>query len=292
MPSERPGRLWHLAMGQYPGAGARDLVLARLAPSLARLARWRQACRSDTCQVIADWHAAGVAGGLRHSLSTAWPSTWPRAPVDRAAVRYALERALDLALPPSCAGCGVEGELFCVGCRPALEARLERPGGVAIGLVAEIPAVLLQLEWCSPFSGPVRAALHALKYAGERRLAEPLGRALATRWRHAGAGGDLIVPVPIHAGRARERGYDQAVLLAEVAARGLNLPCGLILERHRPTERQFDLDRRARAGNVAGAFPAGGRGAGESPARGSLDRARRRRRDHRFDLDRLRGHAS
>jgi ComF family protein len=174
--------------------------------------------------------------------------------VDRTTIRKTVNRVLDLALPPSCAGCGLEGELFCARCRPALEDRLTHPGGVAIGLVAEIPVPLLQLEWCSPFTGPVRAALHALKYAGERRLAEPLGRALATRWRHAGAGGDLIVPVPIHAGRARERGYDQAVLLAEIAARELELRFAPILERHRPTERQFDLDRGARAGNVTGAF--------------------------------------
>jgi len=177
-------------------------------------------------------------------------------------LRSAVERALDLALPPTCAGCGLEGDHFCARCRPALESHLERPGGVEIGLAAEIPRPLLQLEWCSPFAGPVRAALHALKYAGERRLAEPLGRALATRWHHAGAGGELIVPVPIHAARARERGFDQAALLANVAGAELGLPCAAILERHRPTVRQFDLDRGARSGNVAGAFRllAGARG--------------------------------
>jgi ComF family protein len=169
-------------------------------------------------------------------------------------IRAAVEWALEVALPPACVGCGREGDHFCARCRPALDAGLKRPGGVAIGLTAEIPAPLLQLEWCGPFSGPVRAALHALKYAGERRLAEPLGRALATRWRHAAAGGDLIVPVPIHAGRARERGFDQAVLLATVAAREVGLPCAQVLERSRATARQFDLDRGSRAGNVAGAF--------------------------------------
>ena len=169
-------------------------------------------------------------------------------------LRATIERLVDLALPPTCAGCGIEGELLCVACRPALESRLERPGGVPIGILAEIPEPLLQLEWCGSFAGPLRAAIHALKYAGERRLARPLGEALATRWAHAGAGGDLIVPVPVHAGRLRERGYDQAVLLAEVAADRLGLPIAAILERKRATARQFDLDRSARAGNVAGAF--------------------------------------
>ncbi|MGH2512152.1 MAG: ComF family protein, partial [Candidatus Limnocylindrales bacterium] len=159
-----------------------------------------------------------------------------------------------LALPPTCVGCGIEGDLFCRECRPALEARIGRPGGVPIGIVAAIPAPLLQLEWCGPFRGPIRAALHALKYAGERRLAEPLGRAIAARWRSAGAGGELVVPVPVHAARLHERGYDQSFLLAQVAARELNLPFAPILERQRATERQFDLDRGARSGNVAGAF--------------------------------------
>jgi ComF family protein len=123
-----------------------------------------------------------------------------------------------------------------------------------MGLPADIPPPLLQVEWCAPFAGSVRRALHELKYSGERRLAEPLGRAIARRWARAGAGGDVIVPVPVHADRARKRGYDQAVLIAAVAARGLALPMAPILERARATTAQFDLDRDRRATNVHGAF--------------------------------------
>ena len=128
------------------------------------------------------------------------------------------------------------------------------PAGIPIGLPADIPEPLLQLEWCAPFAGSVRRALHELKYGGERRLAEPLGRAIARRWRRAGAGGDVLVPVPVHAERARKRGYDQAALIAQVAARELRLPMAPILERGRATIAQFDLDRQHRASNVAGAF--------------------------------------
>src|SRR5262245_30658604 len=88
-------------------------------------------------------------------------------------------RVLDLALPARCAGCGDEGAAICVSCLPALDARLSRPPGVPIGLPAEIPYPLLQLEWCAPFGGTVRRALHELKYAGEQRLAVPLGAAAA-----------------------------------------------------------------------------------------------------------------
>jgi ComF family protein len=127
-----------------------------------------------------------------------------------------------------------------------------------MGLPSAMPPTLAQLEWCAPFSGPVRAALHGLKYAGERRLTGPLAEAVAARWQAAGAGGQLLVPVPVHAERARRRGYDQAVLLAAEVARFLQMPWLRALERTRNTSPQFDLGRRARRTNVAGAFaPAG-----------------------------------
>lgn len=166
----------------------------------------------------------------------------------------AASAALDLAFPAACAGCGREGRPLCAACLPALDARLELRGGTPIGLPADLPAPLLQLEWCAPFAGPVRAALHQLKYAGERRLAEPLGEAVARRWRRVGEGTTLVVPVPVHAQRERERGYDQAALIADVAAGALGLPWARALERARATVAQFELGRDERAANVAGAF--------------------------------------
>ena len=163
-------------------------------------------------------------------------------------------RALDLAFPASCAGCGREGEAICDACMPELDARLDLAAGVPIGLPAELPDGLLQVEWCAPFSGVVRDALHQLKYGGERRLAGPLGSAVARRWSRAGAGGDVLVPVPVHRDRAAQRGYDQAVLLARAASGSLGLPAVEALERWAATTAQFQLDRRARAANVAGAF--------------------------------------
>lgn len=178
-------------------------------------------------------------------------------------------RALDLALPARCPGCGREGAPICDACLPRLDARLDLPPGIPIGLPSDVPPPLLQLEWCAPFSGVVRDALHELKYAGEKRLAIPLGAAVARRWRRAGAGGDVLVPVPVHADRALRRGYDQAELIARVAAEHLALPCAPILERARATIAQFDLDRSQRATNVRGAFRLVPRGAamGNRPAR-------------------------
>jgi ComF family protein len=163
-------------------------------------------------------------------------------------------RALDLALPAACAGCRREGPALCSECLPALDARLDAAPGVPIGLPADLPVPLLQLEWCAPFTGVTRRALHALKYDGERRLAPPMGAAIARRWARAGLAGDAFVPVPASPDRVRERGYDQAALLAGEAARRLRRPMLPLLERTRATTAQFDLDRAGRASNLGGAF--------------------------------------
>jgi ComF family protein len=119
---------------------------------------------------------------------------------------------------------------------------------------SDVPLPLVQLEWCAAYGGIVRDALHALKYSGERRLADPLGAAMAARWAEAAVGGDLIAHVPVHAARRAARGFDQAALLARAAARPLGLPAVPALCRERATTPQFELGRDRRAANVAAAF--------------------------------------
>ena len=161
---------------------------------------------------------------------------------------------VDLVLPPVCAGCAEEGEILCRACRAGLFARSGVAPGLPLGLPSEVPLPLLQLEWCAPFSGPVRSALHALKYGGERRVVGPLADGLAARWHEAGRGGNVLVPVPVHAERRARRGYDQACLLAAAAGERLGMPVLEALARTRATLPQFDLDHAHRGTNVAGAF--------------------------------------
>lgn len=164
-------------------------------------------------------------------------------------------RALDLALPAVCAGCGREGMALCADCEPVLDLRAHRPPGAPIGMPGDTPAPLAQIEWCTGFTGVTRRALHHLKYSGDRRVAVPLGQAVARRWARAGVGGDVLVPVPASADRVRDRGYDQAGLIAQAAGASLGLPVHPdLLERTRRTAAQFDLDRASRGHNVRGAF--------------------------------------
>jgi ComF family protein len=165
-----------------------------------------------------------------------------------------MKALLDVLLPAACPGCGREGAAICSGCRPHLERRRDEPAGIPLGLAAAQPAGLVQLEWCCAYSGPARACLHALKYDGELRLVEPLAEQMAARWQRAGVGGDVLVPVPVHAARLRQRGFDQAELLARAVGRVLNLPVATALERASKTAPQHALTRTARAANVGAAF--------------------------------------
>jgi ComF family protein len=135
-----------------------------------------------------------------------------------------------------------------------MERRLDEPPGVPIGLPSSQPAGIVQLEWCTSFNGPARASVHALKYDGERRLVTPLAELMAARWRRAGIGGDVLVPVPVHAQRRRDRGFDQAELLARGIGQRLGIPVVYALERAARTTAQHQLGRSARQSNVAHAF--------------------------------------
>ena len=102
---------------------------------------------------------------------------------------------------------------------------------------------------------PLARAVRALKFHGERAVAATLARALA----HLAAvpRDALVVPVPLHVARLRERGYNQAALLARAFARTAALPfaCRLLV-RQRPTPSQARLDAASRRANLAGAFAA------------------------------------
>jgi ComF family protein len=145
--------------------------------------------------------------------------------------------------------------------------RLDEPPGVPVGLPSSQPRGIVQLEWCASFNGPARASVHALKYDGELRLVAPLAELMAARWRRASVGGEILVPVPIHAERRRQRGFDQAELLARGVGERLGLRVVCALERAARTTAQHQLGRRARQKNVSQAFGVAPRHAGEISGR-------------------------
>src|SRR2546423_5058959 len=105
--------------------------------------------------------------------------------------------------------------------------------------------------------GLVRRLVHQFKYARQRHLRHPIAAWLREtlhdsrlRGRHF----DLIVPVPLHPARERERGFNQAELLADLLAASINLPTQTVLERTRYTTTQTAYDRAERIENLHGAF--------------------------------------
>lgn len=112
-----------------------------------------------------------------------------------------------------------------------------------------------------PYEGPVRDALYLFKFAGKQELAEPLGQLMAELVKEVFPRCNLgvVIPVPLHPARERERRFNQAVLLAEVVARHLHLSLAAgALRRCVETPSQTTLPRTARQLNLAGAFQFGG----------------------------------
>lgn len=104
------------------------------------------------------------------------------------------------------------------------------------------------------------ALVHALKYGGWTRIADPLGARMArTDWpEDVIAERTALVPVPLARERRRERGYNQSELLARVIAGIWAVPVwNDILARHRKTPTQTKLNPGERQANVTGAFSVG-----------------------------------
>lgn len=109
---------------------------------------------------------------------------------------------------------------------------------------------------------PILQCIHALKYDNRPDLAAPLARYLVAAfqlgdWRPIAPQIDVVIPVPIHAERRAERGYNQAELLAQHFCWRVRLPLQPeLIERTRHTRQQVGLNARERSENVVDAFRA------------------------------------
>jgi ComF family protein len=161
--------------------------------------------------------------------------------------RSLFESLLTFIFPDRCAGCRRLGALLCRTCRATL---VPYPGEMR-----RLPAGLTSVRIAFIFQGPLREAVHRLKYRQVRRMAQPLGELLLAYLAAQPLAVDAVLAIPLHATRLAERGFNQAEALAHEVARGLGLPLisdGLV--RVRATEQQARLDARAREENVRGAF--------------------------------------
>jgi ComF family protein len=106
------------------------------------------------------------------------------------------------------------------------------------------------------FDGPARAAVHRLKFAGWRPVAEALAAAMAETWdRHA----DVVTWVPLSRRRKAERGFDQARALAAVVAPRVDAPLRALLRRTADAGHQARRGGDARRRAMRGLFALRGR---------------------------------
>lgn len=175
-----------------------------------------------------------------------------------------LRRGLDLLFPPRCVVCSQLGTWFCTDCLASVKLvpqpvcpRCGQPMPRE-GLCSKCrtnPPQLDGIRSVAVHCGAMRQAIHHFKYRRRQELADPLGQMLFGYWREANLAVDLVVPVPLHSSRQKERGYNQATLLAGVLAEKAELTLNATgLTRTRATAPQVGLGADERAANVHNAF--------------------------------------
>lgn len=191
-----------------------------------------------------------------------------------------LHPILDAIFPPRCAGCRTwSEEIFCPCCQKNLQmvaAPLCACCGKPFDALAKVspgshcadcrdnryhPAPQLDVRRAPyEYSGPIREAIHSLKYRGKTALAAPLAELL---WEYSQSQTQpaipvedvsLLVPIPLHPLRRWRRGYNQSTLLARGLSEHTGLPYAELLRRARHTLPQIELDAAHRAANVRDAF--------------------------------------
>lgn len=173
---------------------------------------------------------------------------------------------LDVIIPPRCGGCKRWGERWCADCQNSIR-RINHPicqqCGIPVSSTGRVLCDHCQADWTrldrlrawAYYEGPIQEGIRDIKYHRNFGLAETFGKFLANLLDSLNWPIQVVVPVPLSPARLRERGYNQAQLLAKPIAysHGIPLrPAGL--QRTRNTTSQVGLSRKQRIRNVSHAF--------------------------------------
>jgi ComF family protein len=187
-----------------------------------------------------------------------------------------MDRVIGRLAPHDCLGCGAEGRLLCAACRERLRVpvancyRCRRPMKASLTCPACLAATpLYRVRAAAVYAGPAKDLVWKLKFGQAQGAARELAALMVPLLDVAGPSQDageplgghsrasrgdyLIVPVPTATSRQRQRGYDQARLLAREVARQVRLPCVDALARHSQAH-QVGAGRQQRRQQLSGAF--------------------------------------
>lgn len=171
---------------------------------------------------------------------------------------------LDWVFPPRCAGCDRPGVRWCCECQGSVR-RLHEPlcpvcgmprsVGMICGVCRETPPHFQALRSWGIFDGSLRMVLHRLKYRRDIALGQSLADNMKPAFQAMQWPVDLVAPIPLGKKRLKERGYNQAALIARPLALALDLEYSSnTLMRWRETHSQVGLSREQRRENVNGVF--------------------------------------
>ncbi len=179
--------------------------------------------------------------------------------------RAILETVQDFIAPPLCVLCRQYSEqLLCPSCLTLLEKLRIRPtrcyrcGAPMYGRKCKrchgikLPYTLARGAYL--YTGPVAHVVEAMKYHGFRSLISWMANQMLPLMEEFT--GQLLVPIPLHPTRIRERGFSQTKALVQALSQQTGLPVGELLERTRHTRSQTTLEPQERLRNVRGAFQA------------------------------------
>lgn len=189
-------------------------------------------------------------------------------------LQQATRAMFNLLLPPACALClkaltPADPDFFCHSCRDQIQP-LQKPycprcalpyptetgdGHFCQTCLQEKKAAFSGVTTIGPYQGLLRDAIHRFKYRNDINLDRPLGSLLSRKVEYTIRPVDLVVPVPLHKIKLRQRGYNQSTLLARQIAKQLKWTfVGDLLVRTRPDPPQKELAARDRTKNVKNAF--------------------------------------
>jgi ComF family protein len=183
----------------------------------------------------------------------------------RQQARRLTETLVNIILPPVCACCQRVGDLFCTDCRANIlwivEPICHHCGRPQFQSVERCPNCLAwplsldRVRAATAYTGPIPPVIHQMKYEGYHALVRPLAELMVYAWQHFSEPVDLVLPIPLHPDRRRERGYNQSELLVQSIQSKLGWATDFgILRRIRHTRPQVGLSPSDRRANVHGAF--------------------------------------
>ena len=144
-----------------------------------------------------------------------------------------------------------ETDRLCPDCVAALQSLMARQETLAREGFDPLPPGVDYVSAAYPYEDQARTLIRRLKYRGVRAAAIPLARAMAML---PGGEEEVLVPVPTTKKRLRERGFNQAELLAEKIARELGMPMACALTRKDERAAQATLSARRRRQNLVGSM--------------------------------------